>query len=180
MPPTLIRVVCYTAQLHLDICRTLEFRCCAQIRPLKKESTWPQCVFSSCSRCTTATCCGAHVCNWPPPQVVWASLRAWARWAGRTLELLKLRRGSHFDTMHTADQDLCYGVFHPNTMWSMQQVPDQSFKKTCNSRNFNNRQSDKIRAIACNIEGTPTSKGCKKYQRNEANTKKYAAIMFPC
>ena len=96
MPTTLIRVVCYTAQLHLDICRTLEFRCCAQIRPLKKKSTWPQCVFSSCSRCTTTTCCGAHVCNWPPPQVVWASLRAWARWAGRTLELLKLRRGSHF------------------------------------------------------------------------------------
>ena len=81
---------------YLSQCRTLEFRCCAQIRPLKKESKWPRCVFSSCSRCTTTTCCGAHVCNWPPPQVVWASLRAWARWAGRTLELLKLRRGSHF------------------------------------------------------------------------------------
>ena len=83
---------------YLSQCRTLEFRCCAQIRPLKKESTWPQCVFSSCSRCTTTTCCGAHVCNWPPPQVVWASLRAWARWAGRTLELLKLRRGSHLQS----------------------------------------------------------------------------------
>ena len=89
-------------------------------------------------------------------------LESVARWAGRTLELLKLRRGSHFDTMHTADQDLCYGVFHPNIMWAMQQVPDQSFKKTCNSRNFNNWQSDKIRAIACNIGGTPTSIGCKK------------------
>ena len=31
--------------------------------------------------------------------------------------------------MHTADQGLCFGVFHPNIMRAMQQVLDQPLKR---------------------------------------------------